>query len=121
MLVQLAVFSACISVVYSACAAFPNNTDVRERWFECAAVNHVYNVTPFYQNGKGMGTFEEPFSDSGSYEYPVHLGQPVVAQINFDNTDRVYPVGSLRDDVNIWEWGGALGCSWHSIPTLGLT
>lgn len=88
------------------CSQWPNGTDTRMNWWQCnSGPIQVYNATPFDSTGK--------------YEYPVHLGQPLIMQMNINNPRNIYTKPNLRDTINIWEWD-TKNCGWTTIPTLGL-
>ncbi|KAK6740691.1 hypothetical protein RB195_008879 [Necator americanus] len=87
---------------------WPNNTDVNFVWWQCDnGPVKLYNATPSDVNG--------------NYEYPIHLGKPLVVTMDLLNPTNVYTDPNLIANVNLWSWGTSLGgCSWSAIPTLGL-
>ncbi|EYB86030.1 hypothetical protein Y032_0286g1384 [Ancylostoma ceylanicum] len=87
---------------------WPNGTDVTFNWWQCnSGPVQFYNATPSDVNG--------------NYEYPIHLGKPLVVSMDMLNPKNVYTNPNLLASVNLWSWGTSLGgCSWSSIPTLGL-
>lgn len=89
------------------CAA-PNGTDKVMHWWQCSSGPVQFlNATPYDSTGK-------------QYEYPIHLSQPIVVKTQINNPTSTYVSPNLRNTVNIWKYGGWNGCTWSSIPTLGL-
>ncbi|ETN85412.1 hypothetical protein NECAME_16772, partial [Necator americanus] len=88
---------------------WPNGTDTTFHWFQCnSGPVMFYNATPFDQTGK-------------NYEYPIHLGAPIMVKCDVLNPTHVYSSPNLRLTVNIWSWGTSLGgCAWSAVPTFGL-
>lgn len=86
---------------------WPNNTDTALHWWQCPSVGgmQVFNCTPF--------------DTKGNYEYPIHLGQPLVMDVYVDNPTNTYTSPNLRDDILLWGWN-TISCAWTSLPTFGL-
>lgn len=100
----LAVFVSCAS---AACTTqWPNGTDTQLKWWQCDnGAIQVYNATTF--------------DTDGNFEYPIHLGKPLVVWAYINNPKNTYTDPNLRDSVKIWMWNRE-SCSWASIPTFGL-
>uniref|UniRef100_A0A0K0E416 ML domain-containing protein n=1 Tax=Strongyloides stercoralis TaxID=6248 RepID=A0A0K0E416_STRER len=95
------------SIQYSTgCETFPNGTDTKLNWFECPDSGNIVFHT--------LTTVDS----SNHKEYPIKLKEPVFVEINLDNNGNTY--SSLRLDLELYQWGGWQGCSWHQIPTFGL-
>uniref|UniRef100_A0A914YBV3 MD-2-related lipid-recognition domain-containing protein n=1 Tax=Panagrolaimus superbus TaxID=310955 RepID=A0A914YBV3_9BILA len=87
------------------CEKFPNGTETTLNWFaSCPSKATIYTVTTSDANGNP--------------EYPIHLGKPLPVHVNLTNNGDVYQ--QLKLNINIWTWGGWSGCSWHTLPTLGM-
>uniref|UniRef100_A0A8R1ITK8 Uncharacterized protein n=1 Tax=Caenorhabditis japonica TaxID=281687 RepID=A0A8R1ITK8_CAEJA len=89
------------------CAA-PNGTDHQMNWWQCNdGPVQIFNATPYDSTGN-------------NYEYPLHLGQPIVVKAQINNPTNTYSDPYLRSTVNVWKYGGWSGCTWTAVPTLGL-
>uniref|UniRef100_A0A914X4S3 MD-2-related lipid-recognition domain-containing protein n=1 Tax=Plectus sambesii TaxID=2011161 RepID=A0A914X4S3_9BILA len=110
-------FAAVVAVVFCSpgprnrhnfadCPAFPNKTDIAPTWWQCTQGLAITTntATPSFLNGTA--------------EYPIHLSAPVLITTDIVNSGPA--LSSLLADISLWEWGGWLGCSWHSFPTFGL-
>uniref|UniRef100_A0AC34PVB6 MD-2-related lipid-recognition domain-containing protein n=1 Tax=Panagrolaimus sp. JU765 TaxID=591449 RepID=A0AC34PVB6_9BILA len=91
--------------IASACEQWPNGTDTKLNWFQSCTGNVVVHSL-------------QTTDANGNAEYPIHLGKPLYVHLNITNNGQVY--NNMKLDTNIWNWGGWTGCSWHSLPTLGL-
>ncbi|KAL6727756.1 hypothetical protein ANCDUO_27103 [Ancylostoma duodenale] len=92
-----------------ACKTWPNGTDTTFHWYQCnSGPVMFYNATPFDQTGK-------------NFEYPIHLGKPIMVKCDMLNPTHVYSSPSLKLNINLWSWGTSLGnCAWSALPTFGL-
>ncbi|VDO37591.1 unnamed protein product [Haemonchus placei] len=92
-----------------ACKTWPNGTDTTFHWYQCNnGPVMFYNATPYDETGK-------------NFEYPIHLGKPIMMKCDILNPTHVYSSPNLMLTINLWSWGTSLGtCAWTSLPTLGL-
>jgi hypothetical protein len=88
------------------CEKFPNGTDSKLNWWQCSNGDvTVYSLNTVDKNGNKV--------------YPIHLSKPLYVAMNMTNNSGK-DFSNLRLDINLWQWGGWTGCSWHSILTFGL-
>ncbi|CAB3402092.1 unnamed protein product [Caenorhabditis bovis] len=86
----------------------PNGTDKVMHWWQCS-------------NGPVQALDVQPYDQTGTnYEYPIHLGTPMIMKVKISNPSATYTSPNLLKTVNIWKYGGWGGCSWSSVPTFGL-
>ncbi|CAO4368760.1 unnamed protein product [Caenorhabditis nigoni] len=104
----LAVQSFVVPVAQLDNCAAPNGTDKQMHWWQCnSGPVQFLNATPYDSTGT-------------KYEYPIHLSKPIVVKTQIINPKNTYVKPNLRNTVNLWKYGGWAGCTWSSIPTLGL-
>ncbi|CEF70182.1 MD-2-related lipid-recognition domain and Immunoglobulin E-set domain-containing protein [Strongyloides ratti] len=88
------------------CETFPNGTDTKLNWFNCPDSKLVIFNSVVTVDG------------NNNKEYPIKLKEPVYVNVNIDNNGNTF--SSIRLDLELYQWGGWQGCSWHQIPTFGL-
>ncbi|VDL82418.1 unnamed protein product [Nippostrongylus brasiliensis] len=106
---NLALLLAFVGVVVACDVKWPNGTDTNFHWYQCnTGPLTFYNATPFDQTGT-------------TYEYPIHLGKPLMVKCDVLNPKNVYSSPNLILNINIWSWGTSLGtCAWSILPTFGM-
>ncbi|KAE9551399.1 hypothetical protein FO519_005379 [Halicephalobus sp. NKZ332] len=87
------------------CDTWPNGTDTTFNWWVSCGTKVIYYDA-------------YPTDSNNNPEYPIHLGQPVLAHANITNLGNVYK--NLKITLKIYSWGGWSGCDWHELPTFGL-
>jgi hypothetical protein len=83
----------------------PNGTDTAVNWFNCPG------TWPLTLTGLTI-------TNGGKPNYPISLGQEIDMAEQSTNTGTTY--NKVNVDVDLYSWGGLLGCSWHYVPTFGL-
>ncbi|CAJ0599094.1 unnamed protein product [Cylicocyclus nassatus] len=98
-----------LSATSLACKTWPNGTDKAFHWYQCnSGPVQFLNATPFDETGQ-------------HYQYPVHLGKPMMVKCALYNPTHNYTSPNLKLSLNLWSWGTAFGgCDWSVLPTFGL-
>jgi len=89
------------------CPKYPDNTQSKFYWASCNATDQIQpnGITVSFPNGTA--------------NYPINVAYPIVITANSVNAQG-NTINTLLADVDLWSWGGWLGCDWHEIPTFGL-
>ena len=89
---KLLIFLALVGSTF-ACDAWPNGTDSTFNWWvSCGTTVTYYTVWPTDVNNNP--------------EYPIHLGQPLLAHANLTNLGAVHT--NLRVSIKAYSWGGTI-------------
>jgi hypothetical protein len=87
------------------CPKYPDNTETKFYWANCGTGDIITTSSITLTDGTGKAN------------YPVNVNKPIVITAQSNNGGGTYK--TLKADVDLYSWGGWLGCSWHSIPTFG--
>ena len=88
---KVLIFLALIGTVIG-CEQWPNGTDQTFHWWVSCGNTVYYTVWPTDANNKS--------------EYPIHLGQPLLAHANITNIGPPYK--NLRITIKAYSWGGKI-------------
>ncbi len=77
-----------------------------------------FQTKPFVLVTVVKGNWVKIDDDKGNVNYPIDVTKPIVVSGNGHNSGP--QINKLLVDVDLYMWGGFLGCSWHKFPTFGL-